>query len=110
MENGCIFCQIIAGKKEADIVYKDETIVIFTDIHPQAPVHLLIVPQKHIRSINDLTEEDTGIVTAMVMRARDAAKRFSIDHSGYRLQFNVERGAGQVIFHLHMHLTGGWSR
>ena len=108
MESTCPFCQIIAGEKEAKIICQDGHIVVFEDIHPHAPVHLLIVPRKHIRSINDLTEEDTGIVTAMIVRARDLAKQFSIDRSGYKLLFNVERGGGQVIFHLHMHLIGGW--
>jgi histidine triad (HIT) family protein len=108
MESKCPFCQIVAGEREAKIVFQDETVVIFEDIHPHAPVHLLIVPKKHIRGINDLTKEDEGIVTAMIMRARDVAKEVSVDRSGYKLLFNVERGAGQVIFHLHMHLTGGW--
>ncbi len=107
-ERDCPFCQIVAGERGAKIVYRDETLVVFEDIHPHAPVHLLIVPKKHIRSINDLTEEDERIVAAMIMRARDAAKQASVDRSGYKLLFNVERGAGQVIFHLHMHLTGGW--
>jgi len=107
-ESACPFCQIIAGEREAKIIYQDETLVVFEDIHPHAPVHLLIVPRKHIRSVNDLTEEDEGILAAMIMRARDVAKEVSVDRSGYKLLFNVEKGAGQVIFHLHMHLTGGW--
>ena len=108
MENDCLFCRIVAGKKSADIVYRDETVVIFNDINPHAPVHLLIVPTKHIRSINDLTEADESVVAAMIFRARDMAKKLGVDRSGYRLAVNVERGAGQVIFHLHLHLTGGW--
>jgi histidine triad (HIT) family protein len=107
-ESTCPFCQIVAGKREAKIIFQDETLVVFEDIHPHAPLHLLIVPKKHIRSINDLTEEDEGLVAAMIMRARDVAKEVSVDRSGYKLLFNVEKGAGQVIFHLHMHLTGGW--
>jgi histidine triad (HIT) family protein len=107
-ESTCPFCQIVTGTREAKIIFQDDEIVVFEDIHPHAPVHLLIVPRKHIRSINDLTEEDEGILAAMVMRARDVAKEVSVDRSGYKLLFNVEKGAGQVIFHLHMHLTGGW--
>ena len=110
MEDNCLFCQIIAGKRQADIVYQDETVVIFKDINPSAPVHLLIVPRKHIRSTNDLTDDDKEIVAAMILRARDAARSASVDRTGYKLFINVERGAGQVIFHLHMHLTGGWRR
>jgi histidine triad (HIT) family protein len=104
----CPFCQIIAGKREADIVYEDETLVVFKDRHPHAPVHLLIVPRKHIRSINELAPEDKDIVGEMLMKAPEIAKLMSVDRSGYNLQINVERGAGQVIFHLHLHLTGGW--
>ena len=110
MEQECLFCQIIAGKRDAEIVSQDETVVVFKDLYPHAPVHLLIVPRKHIRSINDLTEGDRGTVAAMVMKAREVAKEMSVDRSGYKLLFNVERGAGQVIFHLHLHLMGGWRR
>lgn len=110
MDRDCVFCQIISGRRDADIVYRDELVVIFNDIYPHAPVHLLIVPLKHIRSINDLTEEDLPIVSHMFMKARDIAKEVSVDRSGYKLLINVERGAGQVIFHLHLHLTAGWSR
>jgi histidine triad (HIT) family protein len=109
-DEGCRFCQIIMGQGSTEFVYRDEFLVVFHDIHPAAPVHLLIVPVKHIRSVNDLTEEDKEIVSRMIFRARDAAREFSIAHTGYRLQFNVERGAGQVIFHIHLHLTGGWGR
>jgi histidine triad (HIT) family protein len=72
------------------------------------PVHLLLVPRKHIRSVNDLSADDQGLVAALIMRARYVAKEAGVDRSGYKLVLNVERGAGQVIFHLHMHLTGGW--
>ena len=108
MDQGCIFCQIIRGDKSADVVYQDDSLIVFKDIHPHAPVHLLIVPKKHIRSLNDLAEEDKGILAEMIWRARELAKGQGICKSGYKLLFNVERGGGQVIFHLHMHLIGGW--
>jgi len=108
MEQDCLFCQIITGQRPADIVYEDETVLAFKDIRPHAPVHVLFVPRKHIRSINDPAENDGPIVGAMIMRARALARTLHVDRSGYKLQFNVERGAGQVIFHLHMHLVGGW--
>ena len=108
LEKNCPFCQIIRGEKSADLVYQDETLVVFKDIHPRAPVHLLFVPRKHIRSVNDLTEEDRRIVSEMVFRAKEVAKDQGISESGYKLLFNIERGGGQVIFHLHMHLMGGW--
>ncbi len=110
MEKDCIFCQIIEGTREAEIVYRDDIIVVFRDKFPHAPVHLLIVPRKHIRSVNDLTEEDSPIISHMFMKARDMAREEGVERSGYKLLINVERGAGQVIFHLHLHLTGGWQR
>ena len=109
-EKECIFCQIVRGERDADVFYRDENVVVFHDIHPAAPVHLLIVPTRHIRSINDLTEEDRGIVAEMILRARQVARETSVADSGYKLLFNTERGAGQVIFHLHLHLVGGWQR
>lgn len=108
VEDKCPFCQIIEGKRDAEIVYSDEKVVAFNDIHPHAPVHVLIVPRKHIRSVNDLTGEDAGLVAEMLMGARQIAKKLSIAESGYKLLINVERGAGQVVFHLHLHLLGGW--
>ncbi len=110
MERDCLFCRIVTGEKAADILYEDDVLLAFKDINPRAPVHMLIVPKKHIRSVNDLTEEDGPLVAAMMMRARALARELAVDRSGYRLQINVERGAGQVIFHLHMHLVGGWHK
>jgi len=81
--------------------------VVIKDIRPHAPVHLLIIPKRHIRSINDLAEEDKDIVFNMILRARAMAREQSIAQSGYKLVFNTERGGGQVIFHLHLHLLGG---
>lgn len=108
METHCLFCQIIRREKPAEIVYEDNTLTVFKDKYPHAPVHLLIVPRKHIRSVNDLAAEDSGLVAAMILKAKDLAREFRVSESGYRLSFNVERGAGQVIWHLHLHLTGGW--
>jgi len=108
METRCTFCQIVQGEKPAQILYQDENVIIFKDIHPHAPIHLLIVPKNHIRSLNDLTEQDQDIVCEMILRAREMAVKQGISKSGYKLLFNVERGGGQVIFHLHLHLLGGW--
>jgi histidine triad (HIT) family protein len=87
---------------------ENDTLVAFRDIRPHAPVHILIVPKKHIRSINDLGPDDAAIVGQAILAARDLAKAEGIARSGYKLLFNVERGGGQVIFHLHLHLMGGW--
>ncbi len=110
MEKDCIFCKIVNGEMSTKFLYENDTLVVFKDINPVAPVHLLIVPRKHIRSINDLTEEDKKIVSETIMTGRDMAKQEGVSESGYKLLFNVERGGGQIIFHLHLHLLGGWSR
>lgn len=108
MEKDCLFCKIVQGKTETPFLFENDTVAVFRDINPHAPVHLLIVPKKHIRGINDLTEADRGIVAEALMTARNMAKEQGIDQSGYKLLFNVEKGGGQVIFHLHLHLLGGW--
>jgi histidine triad (HIT) family protein len=108
MGETCLFCQISSGETATEFLFENETLVVFKDINPAAPVHLLIVPKKHIRSINDLTEADQPVLSEMIMVARDMAVRYRVDQSGYRLFINVERGGGQVIFHLHMHLIAGW--
>ena len=108
-EKHCVICQIIRGEKPGSILFQNESVIIFKDIHPHAPVHLLIAPKKHIRSLNDLTDADSSILSEMIREAVRVAGEQGITRSGYKLLFNVERGGGQVIFHLHMHLLGGWS-
>lgn len=110
MEKDCIFCKIVNGEIPTEYLYEDDALVVFRDINPHAPVHILIVPRRHIRSINDLTENDREIISHMIMVGKDIAKKESINSSGYKLLFNVERGGGQVIFHLHLHLIGGWEK
>ena len=108
MEKNCLFCQIANGETPSEILFENDTLVAFKDINPAAPVHLLFVPKRHIRSINDLTESDRPILSELLMAAKNMAARHGIVESGYRLFINVERGGGQVIFHLHLHLIGGW--
>ena len=108
MEKGCLFCRISHGETATELLLENDALVVFKDIHPAAPVHLLIVPKKHIRSINDLQDADQPILSEMLMVARDMASQSGVAESGYRLFINVERGGGQVIFHLHLHLIGGW--
>jgi histidine triad (HIT) family protein len=105
----CTFCQIIERKKPAEIVYEDEDLVVFRDIRPSAPVHLLIVPRIHVDTLNSLDEGSAHIVSRMVLTAKNIAELYKIQ-SGYRLVINCGREAGQVIFHLHMHLMGGWGQ
>lgn len=108
METPCLFCQIVRGQTSTEILHSAEHLVVFRDIRPQAPVHLLIVPKRHIRSVNDLAPEDQAVLGEMLITAKAMAARCGVATSGYRLFVNVERGGGQVIFHLHMHLIGGW--
>ena len=108
MEKDCLFCQIIRGDKPADFLHKDESLVVFKDIYPQAPVHLLIVPRRHIRSMNEVAEQHREIISQMILKGKEMAKEEGVAKSGYKLLFNVERGGGQVIFHLHLHLLSGW--
>ena len=110
MEKNCVFCRIARDETDTEILHANEQVVVFRDIRPQAPVHLLIVPRKHIRSVNDLAAEDAPILGELFRAAQEMARRLNIARDGYRLFVNVERGGGQVIFHLHMHLIGGWGR
>jgi histidine triad (HIT) family protein len=110
MEKDCIFCQIIQGEKPGDFVFQDDSVVAFKDRNPQAPVHILILPKKHIRSINDLSEDDRPVISDMFLRAKEIAAEMNISQSGYKLVFNVEKGGGQYVFHLHLHLIGGWKK
>ena len=108
MEKGCIFCQIANGQTGTEILYQTDTLVVFKDINPHAPVHLLFVPKKHIRSVNDLSGADQEILSELIMVAKEMALEHGVARSGYKLLYNVEKGGGQVIFHLHLHLLGGW--
>ena len=110
MAGDCIFCKIIKGESPADFVYRDEDMVVFHNIKPSAPVHVLIVPVEHIESVNALQERHGAVISKMMLRAKEIAQTLGIHDSGYKLVINVERGGGQVVFHLHVHLIGGWDR
>ena len=99
----CIFCKIINKKIPADIVYEDNSVIVFKDIKPSSPIHLLIVPKKHIASINDLEEQDKELVGYMFLIAKKMAEKQGVLETGYRLAINVGRGGGQIIDHLHLH-------
>jgi histidine triad (HIT) family protein len=103
----CLFCRVIAGESPAAIVFQDEAVVAFTDINPQAPLHVLIVPRTHIASLNDLTAGDDPLVGSMFRRAAALAKEHGYDQRGYRTVFNTNREAGQTVFHIHLHLLAG---
>ena len=103
----CLFCKIIEGKIPANIIYRDDLIVAFDDINPQAPYHKVLVPQKHIATLNDLHSEDNEWMGHMIQSAALLAKQLNIADEGYRLIFNCNALAGQSVFHLHLHLLGG---
>ncbi len=102
-----IFAKIIAGELPADVVYRDDLVTAFRDINPLAPTHILIVPNKIIPTVNDLTEDDERVAGRMFLVARKLAEQEGIAESGYRLLVNCNAHGGQEVFHLHMHLIGG---
>lgn len=103
----CVFCRIVAGQSPARLVYQDEEVIAFHDIHPAAPLHLLIVPKKHIASLNEVDAEDVSLLAHLLLTAKELAEQAGVKNGGYRLVINVGRGGGQTVFHLHVHLLGG---
>ena len=103
----CVFCKIVAGEIPSDILYRDDELVAFRDINPQAPVHLLIIPRAHIPSLTKLTESQTPLMGHIVNAANQLAKREGVSESGYRVVVNCGQQGGQLVPHLHMHLLGG---
>jgi histidine triad (HIT) family protein len=110
MSDDCLFCKIVNREIPSEFLYEDDTYVVFKDINPAAPVHLLLVPKKHIRSINDLSPGDADVISGLFMVAKEMAREQGVNESGYKLLFNVEKGGGQEIFHIHLHLIGGWQK
>ena len=107
MTDSCHFCKIVSDEAKATIVYRDEQVTAFRDIHPVTPTHFLIVPNKHIESVNALEPEDEQLMGHLFTVARKLAKEAGISESGYRLITNTGPDGGQTIFHLHVHLIGG---
>jgi histidine triad (HIT) family protein len=103
----CLFCRIVAGDINADIVLQNDSVLAFRDVNPQAPTHVLIVPRKHIATINDLRDDNAATVGAMFLAARDIAATEGISEAGFRVAMNCNKGAGQSVFHIHLHLLGG---
>jgi histidine triad (HIT) family protein len=106
-ESDCLFCNISAGEISADIVLQDDNVVAFRDINPKAPTHVLIIPRRHIATINDLETGDASTVGLLFMAAADIAKSEGISEEGYRVVMNCNAAAGQSVFHVHLHLLGG---
>jgi len=103
----CIFCKIAAGEIPADLVYEDDLVVGFRDLSPQAPTHVLLIPRKHIATINDIAEEDEALIGRLYRAAAEVAGREGFGESGYRTLINCNAEGGQTVFHLHLHLLGG---
>ncbi|WP_299196023.1 histidine triad nucleotide-binding protein [uncultured Amphritea sp.] len=103
----CLFCKILNNEIPADIIYEDDKVIAFNDISPQAPTHALIIPRKHIATLNDIDADDCGLVGHMVMVAGKIAEQQGFDADGYRTVFNCNSHGGQTVYHIHLHLLGG---
>jgi len=106
-ESMCLFCKIIKKEIPADIVYEDSEVLAFKDIHPLAPVHVLIIPKKHIESVDDLSEKDSFLAGKLIITAKKIAEKLKIKGKGYKLLIRTGVDGGQEVPHLHMHLLGG---
>ncbi|WP_411822371.1 histidine triad nucleotide-binding protein [Leptospira sp. 'Mane'] len=107
MSDDCIFCKIIAGQIPAKIEYQDDDILVFHDITPQAPLHLLIIPKKHITNLNEIRTENADIISKIFTQIPKLAFQFEISEKGYRVVNNCGKDGGQTVFHLHFHMLGG---
>src|SRR5437660_261607 len=103
----CLFCKIIDRRLPASLVYEDDRVIAFNDIKPQAPTHVLIVPKRHVATLNDISVEDDQLMGELIRRAAAIAKERGLSAGGYRTVFNTNRDAGQTVFHIHLHLLGG---
>jgi len=103
----CLFCKIINREIPADIVYEDDDVLAFNDINPQAPTHILIIPKKHIATLNDIEESDLAIIGRLQFTAAQLAREKGFAEDGYRVVMNCNEMGGQTVYHIHMHLLGG---
>jgi len=103
----CLFCSFVAGEIPTDIIYESDSVIAFRDINPQAPTHVLIIPRRHIATINDIEESDAELVGRLYLAAGEIAKREGFSKAGYRTVMNCNSDAGQTVFHIHLHLLGG---
>lgn len=103
----CLFCKIINGDIPADIVYQDDDVLGFKDVNPQAPTHVLFIPKKHIATVNDLETDDAQLAGKLYLAAKKVASDLGVADDGYRLVMNCNAGAGQTVFHIHLHMLAG---
>lgn len=106
-EKDCLFCKIVKGDIPADIIHESATTIAFRDINPQASTHVLVIPRKHIATINDLGQDDRQLVGDLYLAAKEIATQEGIAEEGYRAVINCNAGAGQTVFHIHLHILGG---
>ena len=107
MSEDCLFCKIIAGDIPSDKVYEDDHVIAFKDINPQAPVHTLVVPRRHISTINDLEDENAALIGHMILAGKQIAADNDLAEPGYRLIMNCNEQGGQTVYHIHLHIMGG---
>ena len=103
----CIFCKIVAGEIPADKIFENDHVIGFRDLNPQAPTHVLVIPKKHIATINDIQDEDKALIGEMYLAAQKIAAQEGLSERGYRTVMNCNEGAGQTVFHIHLHVIGG---
>lgn len=103
----CVFCKIVKGEIPTEFLYEDDEVVAFRDINPQAPIHILIIPKKHIQTIDDVGKEDIQLLGKMIFVAKKLARGFKTEKDGYKLVFRVKKHGGQEVDHIHLHLAGG---
>jgi histidine triad (HIT) family protein len=103
----CLFCKMVRGEISPDIVYEDDDVLAFRDIHPQAPVHVLVVPKQHIATLDDLAPDDAALAGKLVLTAQAIARDLGFQDRGYRIVMNCNSDGGQTVFHIHLHLLAG---
>lgn len=103
----CLFCKMVRGEIQPDVVYENEHVLAFRDLHPQAPTHVLVIPKAHISTLNDLDEGHADVIGQMFLAAKQVAKLEGIEESGFRTVINCNSDGGQTVFHIHLHVLGG---
>ena len=103
----CLFCKMVAGEIQPDVVFEDDDVLAFRDVNPQAPLHVLVIPKAHIKTTNDLNAENVGLVGKMLLAARQIAMDEGVADAGYRMVMNCNADAGQSVYHIHLHVLAG---
>lgn len=107
MSDNCLFCKMVSGELTPDIVYQNDKVLAFRDIRPQAPTHVLVIPKRHVTTLNDMRDEDEALAGALLIAARRIANELGLTEPGYRTVINTNGHGGQTVFHVHLHLLGG---